>query len=103
MGKRALAALAAVLATLGLSAVLIIADSAALADADPGLAFIRGQRGLFSNLAMTKAQSEALSRNHAIYCAGSGRINVAGMQPSDAGAIVAALRAEGCLAGKAAA
>lgn len=81
----------------------INANRAALADADSGLAYIRDQRGLFSNLAMTKAQSEALSRRHAIYCAGSGRINVAGMQPSDAPAIVAALRAEGCLGEKAAA
>ncbi|RBP15450.1 aromatic-amino-acid transaminase [Roseiarcus fermentans] len=81
----------------------INANRAALADADPGLAFIRDQRGLFSNLAMTKAQSQALSGRHAIYCTGSGRINVAGMQPGDAGAIVAALRAEGCLTEKAAA
>ena len=36
-------------------------------------------------------------------CADSGRINLAGMQPGDAGAIVAALRAEGCLTETAAA
>ena len=72
-------------------------NRAALAEADPSLAFINGQRGLFSNLAMTKPQAQALRARHAIYCADSGRINLAGMQPSDASAIVAALRAEGCL------
>ena len=78
-------------------------NRAALAAADPALAFIRDQRGLFSNLSMTKPQAQALRARHAIYCADSGRINLAGMQPSDAGAIVAALRAEGCLAAAAAA
>jgi aromatic-amino-acid transaminase len=73
-------------------------NRAALAAADPSLAFIRDQRGLFSNLSMLKTQAAALRARHAIYCADSGRINLAGMQPSDAGAIVAALRAEGCLA-----
>ena len=73
-------------------------NRAALAAADPALAFIRDQRGLFSNLSMTKPQAQALRARHAIYCADSGRINLAGMQPADAGAIVAALRAEGCLA-----
>ena len=72
-------------------------NRAALAAADPALAFIRDQRGLFSNLAMTKPQAVALRDRHAIYCADSGRINLAGMQPADAGAIVAALKAEGCL------
>ena len=73
-------------------------NRAALAAADPTLAFIRDQRGLFSNLSMTKPQAAALRARHAIYCANSGRINLAGMQPSDAGAIVAALRAEARLA-----
>lgn len=81
----------------------INANRAALAAADPALAFIRDQRGLFSNLSMTKPQAQALRSRHAIYCADSGRINLAGMQPSDAGAIVAALKAEGCLATPAAA
>jgi aromatic-amino-acid transaminase len=69
-------------------------NRAALAAADPELAFVRNQRGLFSNLAMTKPQAQALRARHAIYCADSGRINLAGMQPEDAAAIVAALRAE---------
>ncbi len=78
-------------------------NRAALAAADRALAFIRDQRGLFSNLSMTKPQAQALRARHAIYCADSGRINLAGMQPSDVPAIVAALKAEGCLASPAAA
>jgi aromatic-amino-acid transaminase len=77
-------------------------NRAALAAADPALAFIRNQRGLFSNLFMSKPQATALRARHGIYCTDSGRINVAGMQPADAEAIVAALRAEGCLAAPAA-
>ncbi len=73
-------------------------NRAALAAADPALAFVEAQRGLFSNLFMTKAQAVGLRERHAIYCTDSGRINLAGMQPADAGPIVAALRAEGCLA-----
>jgi aromatic-amino-acid transaminase len=72
-------------------------NRAALAAADPALAFVGTERGLFSNLAMTKAQAQALRARHAIHCTDSGRINLAGMQPEDAAAIVAALRAEGCL------
>ncbi len=75
----------------------INANRQALAAADPALAFIRDQRGLFSNLAMSKSQAIGLRERHAIYCAESGRINLAGMQAADAGAIVAALAAEGCL------
>ena len=72
-------------------------NRAALADADPKLGFVLAQRGLFSNLAMTKEQAGRLSARHAVYCAASGRINVAGMRAADAPAVVAALRAEGCL------
>ncbi|UWM78314.1 aspartate/tyrosine/aromatic aminotransferase (plasmid) [Rhizobium sp. WSM4643] len=72
-------------------------NRAALAAASPELAFISRQRGLFSNLSMLKETAVALRANHGIYMADSGRMNLAGMQPADAGAIVAALRAEGCL------
>ncbi|MBB2682927.1 UNVERIFIED_ORG: aromatic-amino-acid transaminase [Rhizobium etli] len=72
-------------------------NRASLADAAPDLAFIRRQRGLFSNLSMSKDIAAVLRARHGIYMAGSGRMNLAGMQPADAGAIVAALRAEGCL------
>ncbi|PDT34142.1 aromatic amino acid aminotransferase [Rhizobium sp. M10] len=72
-------------------------NRAALAAAAPDLAFISRQRGLFSNLAMSKDMAAALRARHGIYMADSGRMNLAGMQPADAGAIVAALRAEGYL------
>jgi aromatic-amino-acid transaminase len=72
-------------------------NRAALAAASPDLAFISRQRGLFSNLSMSRETAVALRMSHGIYMADSGRMNLAGMQPADADAIVAALRAEGCL------
>ncbi|MBB3135510.1 aromatic-amino-acid transaminase [Rhizobium pisi] len=72
-------------------------NRAALAAAAPDLAFIARQRGLFSNLSMSRDTAVALRASHGIYLADSGRMNLAGMQPTDADAIVAALRAEGCL------
>ncbi|MDC9836716.1 amino acid aminotransferase [Rhizobium binxianense] len=72
-------------------------NRAALAAAAPALAFISRQRGLFSNLSMSRETAVALRASHGIYMADSGRMNLAGMQPTDADAIVAALRAEGCL------
>ncbi|PDV87615.1 aromatic amino acid aminotransferase [Rhizobium sp. H4] len=72
-------------------------NRAALAAAAPDLAFISRQRGLFSNLSMSRERAAALRAKHGIYMADSGRMNLAGMQPADAGAIVTALRAEGCL------
>ena len=56
-------------------ATRINGNRAALAEADPALAFIRDQRGLFSNLCMSKPQAAGAARRHAIYCADSGRIN----------------------------
>ena len=72
-------------------------NRAELAAAHPDLAFIATQRGLFSNLAMSKETAAALRIKHGIYLADSGRMNLAGMQPSDADAIVKALHAEGAL------
>ncbi|MBB4481844.1 amino acid aminotransferase [Rhizobium etli] len=72
-------------------------NRAALAAAAPDLAFISRQRGLFSNLSMSMETAAALRAKHSIYMADSGRMNLAGMQPADADAIVTALRAEGCL------
>ena len=69
----------------------------ALAAQHEGLGFIAQQRGLFSNLDMSREQAVALRVNHGIYFADSGRMNVAGMQPDDAEAIVQALKAEGVL------
>ncbi|OWV81982.1 aromatic amino acid aminotransferase [Rhizobium sp. R634] len=72
-------------------------NRAALAAAAPDLAFISRQRGLFSNLSISRETAAALRARHGIYMADSGRMNLAGMQPADAGAIVTALQAEGCL------
>lgn len=69
----------------------------ALAEADPRLGFLARQRGMFSLLPVTEEQVAALRRDHAIYMAGSGRVNLAGLQVSEAGAFVRALAAVGCL------
>ncbi|MGG6897027.1 amino acid aminotransferase [Rhizobium sp. BR 315] len=78
-------------------------NRAALAAAHPDLAFIAKQRGLFSNLAISKETAAALRLKHGIYMADSGRVNLAGMQPDDATAIVKSLHAEGALNARSAA
>jgi len=65
----------------------------ALAEADPGLAPLRDQVGLFANLPLTGDQVETLRRDHAIYMAASGRINLAGLTPGLIRPFVKALRA----------
>ncbi len=45
--------------------------------------FITAQRGMFSFSGLTKDQVETLRTEHAIYIVGSGRINVAGLTPSN--------------------
>ena len=45
--------------------------------------FITQQRGMFSFSGLTKDQVETLREQHAIYIVGSGRINVAGLTPSN--------------------
>jgi aspartate/tyrosine/aromatic aminotransferase len=45
--------------------------------------FIERQRGMFSFSGLTKEQVAALQSEHAIYAVGSGRINVAGLTPSN--------------------
>ena len=45
--------------------------------------FITEQRGMFSFTGLTKEQVETLRKEHAIYIVGSGRINVAGLTPSN--------------------
>jgi aromatic-amino-acid transaminase len=52
---------------------------AALADAVPQLEPLRAQRGLFALLPLGRDAIEVLRRDHAVYMAGSGRINVAGL------------------------
>ena len=51
------------------------------------------QNGLFSMLPLTKEQVERLRTEHAIYMAGSGRINVAGLHQGNIGKFVEALAA----------
>lgn len=50
-----------------------------IASADPRLAFIGRQFGMFSMLALSKEQVVELRERHAIYMADSGRFNVVGM------------------------
>ncbi len=70
----------------------------AVAAADPRLAFLAGQRGMFSQLPVAPAAVAALRRDHGIYMAGSGRVNLAGLRTADAGTFVRALSAVGALA-----
>lgn len=50
----------------------------------PGdFSFISQQRGMFSFSGLTKDQVEKLRADHSIYIVGSGRINVAGITPSN--------------------
>ena len=71
----------------------------ALVAADPRLAFLSGQRGMFSLLPITPAAVAALRRDHAIYMAGNGRVNLAGLRIADVGVFVHALSAVGALPG----
>ena len=70
---------------------------ATIAAADPRLAFIGEQFGMFSMLPLSKAQVVALRDDHAIYMADSGRFNVVGMSdealPRFIAAVVATLDA----------
>ena len=50
-----------------------------IANADPRLAYIAGQFGMFSMLPLAVKQVHALRDDHAIYMADSGRFNVLGM------------------------
>lgn len=69
----------------------------ALATADARLGFLSRQRGMFSQLPITPAAVAALRQDHGIYMAGSGRINLAGLQIADADTFVGALVAVGGL------
>jgi aspartate/tyrosine/aromatic aminotransferase len=53
-----------------------------IASADPRLAFIGSQFGMFSMLPLSKEQVLKLREDHAIYMADSGRFNVVGMSDS---------------------
>ncbi len=75
----------------------IAAVRRAVAGISPSLGFLERQRGMFSQLRVAPDMVEALRRQHAIYMAGSGRINLAGLQAADAGVFVAALTAVGAM------
>jgi len=57
---------------------------AELAVADPRLAYIDAQNGMFSLLPLAKSAIERLRAEHGVYMAASGRINVAGFAEGDA-------------------
>lgn len=57
----------------------IRAIRARLAAFDPRLAYIGGQKGMFSMLPITPQQVLELRQEHGIYMAGSGRFNVVGL------------------------
>jgi aspartate/tyrosine/aromatic aminotransferase len=62
-----------------------------LAAADPRLAYIGGQMGMFSMLPLTPEQVLDLRETHAIYMADSGRFNVLGMADDAIDRFVAAV------------
>lgn len=66
---------------------------AAADDAAPGLnlAALGDQNGLFAVLPLSREQIAALREDHAIYMAGSGRINIAGLHDDNIERFIAAL------------
>lgn len=62
-----------------------------IAAADPRLAYIGKQFGMFSMLALTREQVVALRERHAIYMADSGRFNLVGMGDHSIDRFVAAV------------
>ena len=69
--------------------ILAIRDR--LADADPRLAYIRDQVGMFSMLPLSPEQVLELRETHAIYMADSGRFNILGMADDAIDRFVAAV------------
>ncbi|MDE1145953.1 MAG: aspartate/tyrosine/aromatic aminotransferase [Azospirillaceae bacterium] len=65
----------------------------ALATGDDRLAFLARQRGMFSLLPLSAEQVGVLRRDHAVYMAGSGRINLAGLTVATVPQFIGALRA----------
>ena len=59
--------------------------------ADPRLAFIGRQYGMFSMLPVTKEQVLALREKHAIYMADRGRFNVVGLSDAQVDRFIAAV------------
>lgn len=69
-----------------------------LAKAVPALAPLAGQHGLFALLPLSPAQVARLREDHAIYMAGSGRINLAGLTVTNIDTFARAFQA--CLQGE---
>ena len=65
-----------------------------LAAYDPRLAYIGGQKGMFSMLPITPDQVLALRKDHGIYMAGSGRFNVVGLSDDNVDGFAAAVVAQ---------
>ena len=72
---------------------------AGLAAAEPALAYMAEQHGMFSMLKLTADQIGRLRADHGVYMAGSGRINLAGLTADTVQPFVQALGA--CLSGDA--
>ena len=64
---------------------------ARLAAFDPRLAYVEGQKGMFSMLPLTGEQVLELRREHGIYMAGSGRFNVVGLADDNVDRFAAAV------------
>jgi aromatic-amino-acid transaminase len=62
-----------------------------IAGADPRLAYIGGQFGMFSMLPISKNQVLKLRKDHAIYMADSGRFNVVGLSDDQVDRFTAAV------------
>ncbi len=65
-----------------------------LAAADPRLAYIAGQKGMFSMLPISPQQVLNLREKHGIYMAGSGRFNVVGLSDDNVDHFAAAVIGE---------
>lgn len=65
----------------------------ALAEAEPRLAAIGEQKGMFSILPLTPDQVGRMRQDFGVYMLGNGRINLAGLTPSNIPAFVRAFRA----------
>lgn len=76
----------------------LVSVRAALSGAAPHLAALRRQHGMFSLLPISPDQVERLRREHGVYMAGSGRINLAGLTAATVPTFVKALDA--CLLGE---
>ena len=69
----------------------IVAVRERLGAADPRLAFIAHQRGMFSMLPLSVEQVRGLRASHGIYMADSGRFNIVGMSDAAIDRFIAAV------------